>query len=170
MSLRILTYKRTHTGDPDMSGRFGVNDCMRTVRNRRFDAVIGVGGLGMEPRSFGIAGKLTWIGVGPQRSAGLWTSGADIVSFERFILLDDRGPDLRTIAPNLARRIFDGRVRVLIDSYSEVEYQEAAAILELAPKFSVPNANVLIPSKLGSVCSKRRVQLATCRNVPACFT
>ena len=35
--MRILTYKRTHTGDPDHLGRFGVNDCMGGVRNLRFD-------------------------------------------------------------------------------------------------------------------------------------
>jgi hypothetical protein len=26
--MRILTYKRTHTGDPDAQGRFGFHDCM----------------------------------------------------------------------------------------------------------------------------------------------
>ncbi len=31
MSLRILTYKRTHIGDPDSIGQFGINDCMGRV-------------------------------------------------------------------------------------------------------------------------------------------
>ena len=31
--MRILTYKRTHTGDPDPSGRFGIYDCMGHVRD-----------------------------------------------------------------------------------------------------------------------------------------
>jgi hypothetical protein len=39
--MRILTYKRTHVGDPDQDGRFGIYDCMGRVRNYPFDAVIG---------------------------------------------------------------------------------------------------------------------------------
>ncbi|MGS0974834.1 hypothetical protein [Burkholderia glumae] len=47
--MRILIYKRTHTGAPDCFGRFGINDYMGSARNLRFDAVIGVGGVGAEP-------------------------------------------------------------------------------------------------------------------------
>ena len=49
---RTLIYKRTHTGDPDpKAGVFGNNDCMGTVRKRDFDAVIGIGGIGPEPKA-----------------------------------------------------------------------------------------------------------------------
>ena len=59
--MRILIYKRTHTGDPDPErGIFGegpdddeVTDCMGKVRGYGFDAVIGVGGFGPEPQSQG---------------------------------------------------------------------------------------------------------------------
>src|SRR2546425_11530153 len=62
--MRTLIYKRTHSGDPDpTSGLFGVHDCMRRDRARMFDAVIGVGGSGDEPRRSRIAGKLTWVGI-----------------------------------------------------------------------------------------------------------
>ena len=61
----MLIYKRTHNGDPDRFGHFGINDCMGQLRARRFDAVIGVGGIGAEPKSLGIAGKVNWIGIGP---------------------------------------------------------------------------------------------------------
>ena len=44
--MRTLIYKRTHLGDPDLFGTFGINDCMGEVRARQFDAVIGVGGIG----------------------------------------------------------------------------------------------------------------------------
>jgi hypothetical protein len=55
--MRTLIYKRTHTGDPDPeSGVFGNRDCMGTVRGRRFDAVIGIGGIGSMPKRQGIAG------------------------------------------------------------------------------------------------------------------
>jgi hypothetical protein len=43
---RILVYKRTHNGDPDQNGCFGAEDCMGMVRERHFDAVIGIGGIG----------------------------------------------------------------------------------------------------------------------------
>ena len=46
--LRILVYKRTHVGDPDVAGRFGINHCMGSVRGYHYDAVIGVGGMGRE--------------------------------------------------------------------------------------------------------------------------
>jgi hypothetical protein len=41
----VLVYKRPHTGDPDAVRRFGVNDCMGSSRCRRFEAVIGIGGI-----------------------------------------------------------------------------------------------------------------------------
>lgn len=132
MSLRILTYKRTHIGDPDSIGQFGINDCMGRVRNRSFDAVIGVGGIGPEPRSVGIAGKLTWVGIGPRRAAG--PRRGDILSFEHFLLLDTDGPDFRHVAPNLARRLFDGRVRALLTDYTDAEFKEALEVLEFARK------------------------------------
>jgi hypothetical protein len=50
--------------DPN-TGVFGNNDCMKSVRGRRFDAVIGIGAIGPEPERHGIAGKLTWVGIGP---------------------------------------------------------------------------------------------------------
>jgi hypothetical protein len=62
--LRVMIYKRTHTGDPTPDGIFGLSDCMGRVRAREFDAVIGVGGLSAEPRSHGIDGRVTWVGGG----------------------------------------------------------------------------------------------------------
>ena len=56
--MRTLIYKRTHIGDPDATGCFGIRDCMGSVRSHDFNAVIGVGGIGREPESYGIAGKV----------------------------------------------------------------------------------------------------------------
>ena len=62
--MRTLIYKRTHSGDPDpQTGVFGNHDCMGSVRAWEFDAVIGIGGVGPEPRRHGIAGKLTYVAV-----------------------------------------------------------------------------------------------------------
>jgi hypothetical protein len=44
--MRTLVYKRTHNGDPDAEGRFGIHDCMGQVRSYGYEAVIGVGGVG----------------------------------------------------------------------------------------------------------------------------
>lgn len=60
---RILVYKRTHNGDPNEAGEFGCNNCMGTVRNWDFDAVIGVGGLSSS--RYRMVGKITWIGIQP---------------------------------------------------------------------------------------------------------
>jgi len=65
--MRILTYKRTHTGDPDINGVFGSHDCMGQVREYDFDAVIGIGGIGAEPRSYGIDRKINWVGINAKK-------------------------------------------------------------------------------------------------------
>ena len=49
--MKVLVYKRTHNGDPDANGCFGAYDCMGTVRDRQYDAVIGVGGIGPEAQA-----------------------------------------------------------------------------------------------------------------------
>lgn len=126
--MQILTYKRTHTGDPDASGQFGINDCMGRVRNWRFDAVIGVGGTSAEPTACGIAGRITWVGLNPT-----WKPHPDglgqIVTFESFSLLDDKGPLLQDLAPLLARRMYVRKARVLLGSYSKSEKAEAVGLI-----------------------------------------
>ena len=39
--MKVLVYKRTHTGDPSENGVFGESDCMGAIRNWHYDAVIG---------------------------------------------------------------------------------------------------------------------------------
>ncbi len=69
--MRVLVYKRTHNGDPDEQGRFGIEDCdcMGEVRSHEFDAVIGVGGIGAEAHASRIAGQVNWIGVGANKAS-----------------------------------------------------------------------------------------------------
>lgn len=128
--MRILTYKRTHVGDPDRTGTFGIHGCMGNVRNWEFDAVIGIGGIGSEPQSHGIAGRVTWAGRKPKKRQSLSGVGM-LVTFEAFTLLDGNGPLLSEIAPNLARRMYEGRVRTLLDSYSIDEQAEAEHVIQL---------------------------------------
>ena len=93
--MRTLVYKRTHKGDPDRKGCFGIQDCMGRVRSYKFDAVIGVGGIGRMARVEGISGKVNWIGIGSRKGP---TGGrGPLVTFDHFVLYEERGRDFRAI-------------------------------------------------------------------------
>jgi hypothetical protein len=128
--MRILTYKRTHTGDPNPDGVFGVNDCMGRIRDLSYDAVIGVGGMGVVPRSYDIDGKITWVGIYPTKMRG--DGRGSLVTFQRFVLFDADGPTLSSLAPSLAKRMYEGKVRYLLESYSNAEKAEAEQIIAWA--------------------------------------
>jgi hypothetical protein len=129
--VRVLVYKRTHNGDPDADGRFGVYDCMGTVRDREYDAVIGVGGIGAEARRHGIDGKVNWIGIGPHWRSSR-TRRASVVTFDQFLDFGTDGPEFDAIAPNLARRMYRRKIRYVIGGIRDSELPEIAAILKLA--------------------------------------
>ncbi len=93
--MRTLVYLRTHSGDPDKGGIFGIHDCMGQVRSRYFEAVIGVGGRSAEARSWGISGKVTWIGIGPQKHDG--SHKAPVVTFDHFLYFGEDGLDFRVV-------------------------------------------------------------------------
>lgn len=144
--MRTLVYKRTHHGDPDPDGRFGIHDCMGRVRGRDYEAVIGVGGIGAEPESFGIAGKITWIGIGPTKHSVPGMRGP-LVTFAHFLYLGERGPALAALAPNLAARIFGTNVRVLLRNVSRTEQAEIDGVLVLARDASPSRATCRDVSK-----------------------
>jgi len=130
--MRALIYKRTHSGDPDpTSGLFGVHDCLGRDRARNYDAVIGVGGTGDEPRRWRIAGKLTWMGIGPHRTP-LPGGRGPLVRFDHFRYYGEDGQVLIELAPRLAARLYGRNVRVLMDDLSSAERREVDRILELA--------------------------------------
>jgi len=131
--MRILTYKRTHVGDPDRKGRFGIYDCMGKIRAYAYDAVIGVGGIGKEPESFGIDRRINWVGINPLKAPSRTNSGVE-VRFKYFLLLEEKGPMLETLAPFLSRRLYQRNVRVLLSGYSDKEFAEAKRILNWAKK------------------------------------
>jgi hypothetical protein len=136
--MRTLIYKRTHTGDPDPhTGVFGNRDCMKTVRGRRFDAVIGIGGIGREPAVNGIAGKLTWVGIGARKIFGdpdllFVTPKRPLVTFKHFRYFGEGGQLFAEIAPALAKRMYGKNVRVLMKGVSSEEQREVRRILRLA--------------------------------------
>jgi len=137
--MRILTYKRTHIGDPDNQGRFGIYDCMGRVRDYGYDAIIGIGGKGPEPKSYRIDKKINWVGINPNRK-----SKSSIITFENFLLLDEHGPLLERLAPNLAKRMYVKGARILLNDYSKAERSEAMAILRwsLKQKSKVENTSL----------------------------
>ncbi len=128
--MKILVYKRTHVGDPGPDGCFGVYDCMGAVRDRDYDAVIGVGGIGSEPKSHGIAGKVNWIGIGPHKTDN-GKRGPD-VTFDHFAYYGSDGAEFVDCAPILAKRIYDHNVRSILQGLTDEEYAEALAIVAWA--------------------------------------
>jgi hypothetical protein len=160
--MRTLIYKRTHSGDPDpKTGVFGNNDCMGKIRAWPFDAVIGIGGVGQEPKYHGIAGRVTWVGIGPQ--AVDQTGRGPQLIFRHFWYLGEEGPILRTEYPALAGRMYSRNVRVLLHSPSPGERQDkkiaaldrdVGAILGLATN-AAPSDGVANRRKSMGKCSVR---------------
>ncbi len=128
--MNILVYKRTHNGDPGPDGCFGIYDCMGVIRDREYDAVIGVGGIGPEARAAGIARMVNWIGVGPHKRY-VGKRGPE-VTFDRFVYFGCDGPDFVTIAPALAKRLYDDNVRSVLHGLTGKEMAEALVIVGLA--------------------------------------
>lgn len=101
--MRVLIYKRTHTGDPCRCGIFGVNDCMGSFRGRwNYDAVLGIGVAHPWPNSKEIAGKLTWVGIFPKKGDEQYRHDrGPVFTFDHFRLLDGSGPKLKECANSL---------------------------------------------------------------------
>jgi hypothetical protein len=131
--MRTFIYKRTHKGDPDKAGCFGIYDCMGRFRHCDFDAVIGVGGIGRQAKAAGIDGRLNWIGIGPRKEPHHGISGP-VVTFDHFVLFEEKGKKLFAMAPILARRMYSrhGPRFLFNDKFNEAEQTEIARILRMA--------------------------------------
>ena len=151
--MRVLVYKRTHTGDPDQeTGTFGCNGCMGAVRGWDFGAVIGVGGIGPKAKKNNIAGKVTWIGIDPHH-VPVRDKRAPGVQFKQFVLLDEKGKDFRKLAPKLAKRIYTKGIRTIMIDPEDVDYAEVEQILELAKK-APPSPGLPLTSRVVRAVSK----------------
>lgn len=139
---KVLIYKRTHRGDPGPDGVFGIHDCMGSVRDREYDAVIGIGGVRPWKGEEGIAYKINWIGIAPTKHIG--DGRGPLVTFGKYILFDDKGPLLEDLAPNLYNHMYVDVHRRLImtPSLPEVIQKEINVILNLAEK-SPPSKGIL---------------------------
>jgi hypothetical protein len=107
---------------------------MGQVRGYQFDAVIGIGGTSAID---GIAGKIVWIGTGARKGGNPLES---LVKFDRFLFLGNLGPSLYSQAPKLARHIYGGGVRVLLN-FSPEERSEVNVILANTHRVFVPSAS-----------------------------
>jgi hypothetical protein len=143
--MHVLIYKRTHNGDPDQNGCFGIEDCMGSVRAREFDAVVGVGGIGPEARRNGIAGRINWIGIGPHKVTKPSKRGP-VVTFDHFLDFGSEGPDFQEFAPTLAKRMYSVKARHVMDGLDEEEYREALKIVRLAEDEAPSPARAARPS------------------------
>ncbi|HEY8272842.1 MAG TPA: hypothetical protein VIG33_18255 [Pseudobdellovibrionaceae bacterium] len=145
----ILVYRRTHTGDPndgDGGGIFGFNDCMKSVRDWEYDAVIGIGGSKPDRGYEKIKEKITWIGICPKKhlvtqedkermkvnNPEFEDFGGRMVTFDRFLFLDKPVSD---DCPELYKHMFEeGKIphqAKNFDKYPMI-YNELKAILKLA--------------------------------------
>jgi len=132
-NVRVFIYKRTHQGDPNMLGHFGIQDCMGGLRNCSFDAVIGVGGISKWAQSEGISLKVNWIGIGPKKIPQAGQRGP-VVLFDHFSILEEKGQELSALAPLLARRLLHPKAPRFIFStgLSTSEQSEVERILKAA--------------------------------------
>ncbi|MFO0826165.1 MAG: hypothetical protein U0792_24120 [Gemmataceae bacterium] len=159
--MRVLVYKRTHNGDPDAAGCFGAYDCMGTIRDREFDAVVGVGGIGPEAVSNGIGGQVNWVGIGPHKRRVRGKRGSEVM-FDHFIYFGIDGPDFRALAPQLASRMYGDNVRSILDGMSNAEQEEAERIVQLAegePPSPGLQAAVVRVNRAGGCRARRRTRM-----------
>ncbi len=130
---RILVYKRTHIGDPDEHGRFGVDDCMRSVRGWNFDGVIGIGGVSPSDRA--IARKINWVGRFPRRDPNPFCpTPFPLLKFasEDVKVMEDLGPLLETSYKAFANEFFGSGCRFWVlaaDDSRKSRYREACEII-----------------------------------------
>jgi hypothetical protein len=132
--INTLIYKRTHKGDPDKSGIFGVNDCMGKIRHWNFDAVIGIGGKCPDKEHENIALKINWIGINSKKmEAG---KRGPLVAFKHFCLYEEEGPYLKTLAPKIFKYMFEDKNIRAVTSYSLPAdmQEEISRILKLAER------------------------------------
>lgn len=147
--MRVLIYKRTHNGDPDQHGWFGVNCCMGAIRSRRFDAVIGVGGVGCEARRHGIDHRINWIGIGAEQ-VGTGADGYPVIKFKKFRDFGVEGPMFQSHAPSLAKRMYSMNVRHVMNKLDDTERREVERILRLAKDY--PSSQGRLPKKARKKC------------------
>lgn len=137
---------------------------MGRVRNYDFEAVIGVGGIGREPKTQKIDRRINWIGITPTRKTRNGTTGF-VLEFKHFLLLEEHGPLLSSMAPTLAKRMYEKNVRLLLRGYSTIEKREAEIILEWSKNQKQPRTFDYQQENKKTGCRKRCQPNEDCYNI-----
>ena len=160
--MRVLIYKRTHKHDPDERGIFGIEDCMKRVRDWQFDAVIGIGGKYPWKEDIEIAKKINWIGINAAKRKSIYKHS--VVTFEKFCLFEEKGKFVEEIAPKFAEYIYNSRCRfVKSTSLNNEMYEEILKILDIAKDY---DALILSDEEVNEVVGK--VKKEECINQKKC--
>lgn len=139
---KVLIYKRTHKHDPDYRGIFGNQNCMKSIRNWNYDAVIGIGGKSAWKEDRDIRLKINWIGLEPKKVfCHKWNNS--IVVFEHFALFEEKGENIEEHYPYLYDYMYErGNLkRFDMSSHNDTEvYKEVKAILQSVESFPASKA------------------------------
>lgn len=158
--MKVLIYKRTHTGDPDGKGIFGIQDCMGRMRDWYFDAVIGIGGKAPWKDHVEIKQKINWIGLGPKKISAPGGRGAMIV-FDHFELFEEKGVDIEEYYPNLFDHMYNPGRRFTMSSKLPEEVSEEVKMILDSIKDCPPSPGYGNGSVDGSV-TDRKTDLSKC--------
>lgn len=159
----VLIYKRTHTGDPNINGIFGINDCMKSVRDWEFDIVIGIGGTSPDKGNENIAKKINWIGIGANKNK-IEKYENSVITFEKFYLYEEKGILLEDIAPNLANYIYSNNVRIVKStSLNDEQKNEIKKILEITKIDKSTNSNKNIEKLINEFSTCLIKEKTTCK-------
>jgi hypothetical protein len=146
---------------------------MGGVRAWKFDAVIGVGGNGVEAQSYDINGKVNWIGIGARKHTPPREYRGPLVTFDHFVLFDAAGPDFRQLAPNLAKRIYATLGRCPFIRFNKIEQAEISRILKVAESEPAsawkqgdsPDDKAKCNPDFGKASSRRKLPVGKARRV-----
>jgi len=107
---------------------------MGRKRGYDFDSFIGVGGKKPWKRDEGIALKINWIGLDPEE-VGYYKRGPRL-GFKHFYFKEEKGPELKKLAPKFFNYLFGKKVRGPVTSQKLPDnmQKEIAEILRLAEK------------------------------------
>jgi len=133
----VKIYKRTHINDPSPKGEFGYNDCMGIQRNGLWQGIIGIGG-NSKSTDGDIQSKITWGALNKKadhkrrlerelETGSKWR--ADIYTFEKFRLLDSKGPKITELEiPLISDRLFKKKARFYTINKNDKEWNEVIKI------------------------------------------
>lgn len=165
--MRVLIYKRTHIGDPDEMGIFGIQDCMGKIRNWKFDAVIGIGGKTTWKGHEGIKYKINWVGLVP-KIVGEIPRGK-IIAFKHFELYEEKGKNIEDNFPNLFNHMYKSRKRFDMSlKLPKLVYDEVKIILSYlknSPQSKLYDTENLTSNEFEKLkgncgCSQRNINLS----------